>query len=330
MTLLPNTDVAVQRLTNLADIATFERGWNALLAHCPEATPFAAPAWLLPWARAFAPDRTQAIALQSRGELVGWLPFFTWQGTLLLAGTGPSDYASALFAEAESARVALAEAAHAAAEFGCDRIDLRQLPAHSPLLRAPVPRGWRGEVRAGDPCSIVRARAAASHHSKHLAHAERKLRRRVPVDMGCAGDGEIERAADMLETLHERRWIQRGEGGVLADPLTRTFMHAALPELHAAGLLRFYRLRAGEEIIAVLCALRLRDAEYFYLTGFDPEWARHSPGALLLAAALREAVAHGARRIDFLRGDEPYKSRYDIESVPTYRRVLQRAELHAA
>src|SRR5262249_53229020 len=52
---------------------------------------------------------------------------------------------------------------------------------------------------------------------------------------------------------------------------------------------------------------RERRSFSFYLTGFDQRDARLSPGTVIVAHAIREAITSGYRVFDFLRGDEPYK-----------------------
>lgn len=44
-----------------------------------------------------------------------------------------------------------------------------------------------------------------------------------------------------------------------------------------------------------------------YVTGFDERFADLSPGRVLDALCIRDAIEHGFRAVDFLRGDEPYK-----------------------
>ena len=47
---------------------------------------------------------------------------------------------------------------------------------------------------------------------------------------------------------------------------------------------------------------------YDYQKGFDPAWSRYSPGQLMLAHLIKEAIEDGAWKLDLLRGDEDYKT----------------------
>jgi len=78
-------------------------------------------------------------------------------------------------------------------------------------------------------------------------------------------------------------------------------------------------MRLNSRLIAALYTLFERDTVYCYLQGFDPEYARFSPGTQLLGAAIADATREGKQRIDFLRGREPYKRHWGACEVPTFR-----------
>ena len=54
---------------------------------------------------------------------------------------------------------------------------------------------------------------------------------------------------------------------------------------------------------------------YYYQGGFEPQLARYSPGTVLTAHAIRDAIDRGASEFDFLRGDEPYK--HNLGGLPS-------------
>jgi CelD/BcsL family acetyltransferase involved in cellulose biosynthesis len=72
-------------------------------------------------------------------------------------------------------------------------------------------------------------------------------------------------------------------------------------------LLRFYLLRFDGAAAAGFYGFSHGRRGYSYLTGFDPAFGFESPGALLLAHAVEEAIAEDAREFHFLRGREDYK-----------------------
>jgi CelD/BcsL family acetyltransferase involved in cellulose biosynthesis len=51
----------------------------------------------------------------------------------------------------------------------------------------------------------------------------------------------------------------------------------------------------------------LGDTVYHYQSGRDPRWDQARVGAVMIGLIIRRAIERGYRRLDFLRGEEPYK-----------------------
>jgi CelD/BcsL family acetyltransferase involved in cellulose biosynthesis len=75
---------------------------------------------------------------------------------------------------------------------------------------------------------------------------------------------------------------------------------------------RLYLLRHEGSTIASLIAFWHGRSALYYQAGWDPDspLAALSPGAVLMARSIRDAVEHGLAYYEFLRGDEAYKSRW--------------------
>ena len=323
---------ALEMVATLAELEALRPQWQTLWRGDVQATPFQAPAWLLPWARHFAPDRVRALAWRERGRLVALLPFFTWQEKLLLAGTGPSDYGDGVFARRSAADTTplLASLCTVADRLGCANVDLQQVRACSPLLRAATPSGWQSNLVDGDVCPCAPLpeddglQCVPARQRKDLAYAMRSLRKITVCALRCVAADELDAAVARIAALHAQRWGARETSGVFADPRMRAFLAAALPELAAAGILRLHVLQAGDEIIAAALVLQAHAAACLYLCTFDTRWSRYSPGLQTIAGAMREAANAGAREFHFLRGAEPYKYRLGAADTCPQRRMLLR------
>ncbi len=103
---------------------------------------------------------------------------------------------------------------------------------------------------------------------------------------------------------------------MLADPRVRAFHHDAMPGLLASGALRLQALRIGGQLAAVFYLLLGADRVFAYLGGFDPAFAYESPGTLLFAAAIEDAIREGRREFHFLRGEEAYKYAWGATDRP--------------
>jgi CelD/BcsL family acetyltransferase involved in cellulose biosynthesis len=128
---------------------------------------------------------------------------------------------------------------------------------------------------------------------------------------------------DELEPLHTARWQNSGQPGLFADSRVCAWHREALPALLGSGTLRLFALSLNDEIIAALYALldpptRSDRTLYFYMTAYSIRHAKLRPGTVLMALAAEPAAQEGARMVDLLRGDEPYKQLWQAQRVPTF------------
>jgi CelD/BcsL family acetyltransferase involved in cellulose biosynthesis len=70
------------------------------------------------------------------------------------------------------------------------------------------------------------------------------------------------------------------------------------------------------------CGRRL----YYYLGGFDPEFARESAGSVAILSAIEHAAENGATAVDFLHGAESYKYRWGAVDDEAHRLSIRRGE----
>jgi CelD/BcsL family acetyltransferase involved in cellulose biosynthesis len=62
-----------------------------------------------------------------------------------------------------------------------------------------------------------------------------------------------------------------------------------------------------------------------YNAGVDPDAKDLSPGVVMVAGYIANAIATGRRRLDFLRGDEPYKYVWGAVDEPIERILVSRS-----
>lgn len=158
---------------------------------------------------------------------------------------------------------------------------------------------------------------------RNAMYYRNRAMRRGLLELTVADSTNWEETFDALTLLHTKRWQSSGEPGVLADSKVLAWHREALPLLQASGILRLCSLRLNGEIIGVLYSLidpppHSARTQYFYLTAFSREHADLRPGTLLLGFAIEHAALEGVQIVDMLRGDEPYKKIWHVESIPTY------------
>jgi CelD/BcsL family acetyltransferase involved in cellulose biosynthesis len=90
------------------------------------------------------------------------------------------------------------------------------------------------------------------------------------------------------------------------------------------GWLRLHGLRLEGALKAILYCFAFKGKGYYYLGGFNPELSKYSLGTVLTGFAIRDAIDSGCDEFDFLRGNEPYKSRWTKESRMNSRLIVRR------
>jgi len=308
--------------------------WAALFRRCPEATPFASPAWALPWWRSFAPGHLCTLAVRRGGVLVALAPAYVEEGPLgrrlLPIGIGISDYLDVLIdPDAPGAAAGLAAALEGVSgRFGS--CEFEELAPGSAALRVPCPPGWSENTAEQSACPVLVRPAGAEALQLTLPPKKRrdlKLARnraqRRGLEILAADEGTAEAFLADLFRLHGARWQSRGTSGVLADEEVRRFHALAVPALLAEGLARLYEVRIAGRPAAVYYGFQHRDRAYAYLTGIDPSSAFESPGTLVVAHAIEQAWREGAGEFHFLRGREPYKYQWGAVDRWNRRRSLR-------
>jgi CelD/BcsL family acetyltransferase involved in cellulose biosynthesis len=215
-----------------------------------------------------------------------------------------------------------------------DRCELTQLRPGSALLEHELPSGWT-ELRGEADCCVelflpVDKRDLESVLPKRMLQNLRYYRRRAEklgdIQIARAARSDVQSCFDNVVRLHGLRWEARGEPGVLASEAVRRAHRDALPDLLASGMLRLYTLTLRDEMIAAFYGFadpRPGGRTYAYLSSFDPRFEDLSPGTLIIAHAVEEALREGAVRFDLLRGREPYKYLWGARDRATLRRELR-------
>ena len=223
-----------------------------------------------------------------------------------------------------------------------DVVDLRRLRCGDPagaalstaLGRVEVERGWTLNIEREDVCPVVTFPVGADLDA-YLATLGKKERHEIRRKVRRAeAFGEIQlddspRPLDELEAfidLHQKRWGDDGlfpatPGGDQSRILFRRLFELFGPD----GALRLTFLSVGGRRIAAGIHFETADEILYYNAGVDPEARDLSPGVLMVHAYVQRALARGIRRMDFLRGDEPYKYEWGAVDEPIQRVLVRRS-----
>ena len=123
----------------------------------------------------------------------------------------------------------------------------------------------------------------------------------------CDGGPRSGPLLDELLSLEAAGWKAARGTAIAARGSTRRFYAAVTGWAAARGTVRLLVLRLDGRPLAALLGVQEDGVHYLLKGGFDPAYARYSPGQLVLAEAIERAFADGLRRVELGGGADAYK-----------------------
>jgi CelD/BcsL family acetyltransferase involved in cellulose biosynthesis len=151
--------------------------------------------------------------------------------------------------------------------------------------------------------------------SSNMRYHIRRRRRGLSLLPGalidtCGDADNLNPILDAFFELHRTRWLRERQPGNFADPVMQNFLREFCQAASRKEWLRLHVLRADNQIQGVLVAFHYRNVACYYQMGWNPDGSVESPGVVLLAHSIEQAVREGLSRYDLLRGEEAYKTRW--------------------
>ncbi len=119
--------------------------------------------------------------------------------------------------------------------------------------------------------------------------------------------------------LHQRRRQSLNQPGCFADNDFERFLRFATIRLSEYGLAKINLVSHGGRPLATSLEFVSGDSVLMYQTGMDPEQLDLEPGHIIFTYTIQHSIEQRFTWFDFLRGDEPYKSRWKAQRFPLYR-----------
>lgn len=331
--------------------------WDGLLDAYPSSTVFSTYEWLVPWWRAFrGSDRLQVLAFRDDSStLVGMAPlalttcraFPVSLRLLRFMGDGShdSDNLDLLVRAGCETTVSQALVNWMQQNAGLwDICELNTLPSDSPtgtrLLQNLGENKWKC-FTSGRPQTVVELAETWEAHLKGISSKERgkiglrtrRLEKKYEVRIRrCRQESEIDVLLQALFDLHAKHWQLRGLPGTLHSPARRKFYAELVRLLLSRQRLEFWVLELQGKIAAAQFGLRYGTTVFSLQEGFDPDFAADSVGYVLRSQVLKQLIAEGVRRYDFLGGTDESKMRWGGELKNYlnlhFARPLSRGSLH--
>jgi CelD/BcsL family acetyltransferase involved in cellulose biosynthesis len=314
--------------------------WDKLASSGMTDTPFQTLAYQEAWWKHLRPSNGQLNTIATRsidGSLVGIGCFFNLDGALRFNGcVEETDYLDLIAPAEHAAEVweAMLDCLERLEAASWSSLELCNIPAASPtrsLLPAiAASRGYSFEEDLAEVCPVITLPGSFDEYldsldSKQRRELSRKLRRAEGAEVMTTTVGpeddlraEVDSFLDLLQksTYEKRNWLNEGRRGLF---------HEVAQAARDAGTLQLMFTAVEGRRAAALFNFDYKDRIWVYNSGLDPAaFSALSPGVVLTATAIEQAIKLGRQEFDFLRGDEEYKYRFGAVDTQIYRHRIAR------
>jgi CelD/BcsL family acetyltransferase involved in cellulose biosynthesis len=299
-------------IVGAAELPSLIEAWRAL--DLPSLTPMQSPEWTTASIEAFADlGRLELLAEIEDGQLCAIAPCFGykswWPRCREMIGveliTEPMDliYTDPAALERLIARLTA---------WGRP-LFLPRVPIDSPTIEA-LRRAFAGRAVIIDrpqPTSPYITLSAdwtdpesqlTSRRRSDLRRARKRAEETGPVhcEIVCPDPADLDSLLDMAWAIEARSWKGAAGTALIHDPLRTAFYRRYAHHACEAGQLRLCWLRFGSQTVAMQIAIEAHQRFWLLKIGYDEQFARCSPGNLLIAETLRYAAEQQLVAYEFL------------------------------
>jgi CelD/BcsL family acetyltransferase involved in cellulose biosynthesis len=290
-------------------------------------SPFVLPGWMRAWHEVFAPQAELWIrSFQEGGEVVGVAPLLVENRTARLIGDADVcdhlDLVAAADGRSEWCRALLR---YLKVE-GIERLELNPVRPDSTVMAALVPaartNGYPVSISEDGVLFEVELPGSWDEYLEILSgkqrHEVRRKLRRLE-NSAAAGSRVLEDPAAVRAAMDDFfvlfRQNREDKAAFMSEQMEAYFR--LLAEFVPGMRIGFLDVD-GTPAAGVLCCDH-EGTRYLYNSGYDNNLAPLSVGILCKIFSIRESIARGLKRYDFLKGNETYKRQLGGKPVPIYR-----------
>jgi CelD/BcsL family acetyltransferase involved in cellulose biosynthesis len=330
--------LTVTHIRTLAGAAAIAEEWRALYRVAGGGNPFAAPDWLLPWARHFVPESDLDIFAVYRDQaLIGLAPWYVKRfpplpRRLQLLGSGRHDALTelpqvlTLPGEARSVlRAVIGEWARLPGDWGWLELPLiadqgwfePEWLAGTAAERGLVQhKTTRATVVLDLPKDVPALQVGLKRNLLESTHRARNRLDRAGQPWVITIHEDADDIADTLpalERLHAARAKltgRRNHPDQLRPAARRAFLSEALSAMAARGQAQILTLDVDGTAVAAQLVLTAPGGSYLGFSGLDPKWWHVGPVTLLQLHAAELAVERGQATFNLSVGPSVSKLRW--------------------
>lgn len=307
----------------------FAPEWDALVSASPDGSLFETSEWIIRWMESYwAAGETMFLLIRDGPALVGAIPLLIDEdgeigcsGTLTLPKNSHVPHASPVAAPGRRREVLDAVFDHLAAERRVTRVIFTGLERDSAAWddAADVVRRRNLRWLSWEATAILRVRIEStwdeylktrdSHVRSELKRKLRNVEKLSAVEWVVATTPEsCTRLLPDVFRIEARSWKEAAGTSFLSDKGAGPFYEGLAYRAAERGWLRLYLLYVDGNPVAHLYGIVYKNEYLALKTSYDESAKSLSPGAALMAYALRDAFAQGYDAFDFLGVESRWKA----------------------
>ena len=295
--------------------------WHQLLTHSAINEIFLTPEYQSIWWQTLGKGQLHVISIRLvSGELVGLAPLFVENNSVSFIGCKDvSDYLD-FIVHKEYEELVYQAILNELKSIKNVSFSLCSIPESSPTL-VQIPKLLTGDTKLTlteqEVCPQIQL---PNTWESYLHNLDRKQRQEIKrkwkkiettedVTFECISEEHTAtQAVSLFIELHQQSSETKRE---FWDPHHQTFFEQLLPMLARHGWLKlfFLYIKRHTKPIAAMLIFDYGGHYDLYNSGFNPDFSNLSPGQVLTAYTIKDAIENGRTLYDFLRGNEEYKFR---------------------
>ncbi|KAF0121653.1 MAG: hypothetical protein FD151_1131 [bacterium] len=337
-------DVKTELYTGSSAFGILEEDWRELIDKSSANEVFLTCQWQSTWWRHFGKDKALRLMAfrQKKGALMGLVSFSVESSPdgkrvmRFLGGTDVTDYLDIIARSGYEEDICRNTVDFwKSTENEWDFIDLHCLKETSITLNILKQlldeNGYYAEVSVEDVCPKVSLPSSWGEYLESLDKKDRhELRRKIrrvervsqsANDYGVKNSGSVTEGIEHFLLLHRKSNVQKGD---FMNRDMELFFQDIANILFPENWLNLSFLYMDETCMASSMCFDYQNKVYLYNSGYDPDYSYLSPGIVLVAHLIREAIESGRSEFDFLRGEEDYKYRLGAKDSNIYRMIIRK------
>ncbi len=325
--------MTILELQTINELRDSETEWNQLLSQSLDNNPFLTYEWLTSWWKYFGKGRElKLFTAESQGPVSLVVPvmyskckvFGSKRCRAEFVASGDSDYQGFLVTDFQKAARTVNHLIENIMQDSNDTDcivfgDVPEGSVTAKLLEGINEKGFRASRSATSSCPYVPlpnnyelySQTLGSNMRRNLKIWEKQALKDYRVEfVKYAEIGNVKEAMKIFFDLHQKRQMAKGNCGIFSDSVQRNFHTDVAKAFAEKGWLGLFFLTFNDKPVSTVYSYEYNGKLYAYLCGFDPEYDRYRTGHLAFKNLIKYGIGKKLRELDFLRGNEEYKSRW--------------------